>query len=46
MAWGLLLGAIAINVAWQLLRPILLPLIGLVIASATIGWWLDRRWRW
>lgn len=45
-AWTVLLSVIAIHIAWQLLRPILLPFLGVMVLSGAIVWWLDRRWRW
>lgn len=43
-AWAVLALAIALHVAWSLLRP-LLPVIGLGVGLGVIArWWAIRRW--
>jgi len=43
-AWVLLLAAIAINVAWALIRPFI-PIVFVVVVMVGLArWWLTRRW--
>jgi hypothetical protein len=41
-AVGVLAVAIALNVAWCLLRPLLPVLLALVVLIAAIRWWQSR----